>query len=366
MAGINFSGLTSFIPEAVNDMKDLIKTKVFQHKDLSKDCTIVEGIEYKKKIGYLNSLGDILMKSSGSCSLNSVNAQATTTEKEWDPRPFDTRIEICPEDFNATMAVKAFKKGVNQNDLTDTDYLEIFEELLVESYVKSLNRMIWMSELLAAKTNSSPAGNFSPNVDGASFNLGFVNMQNGLFWKAAQIISSLTDNHIDLSAANGQTSYAAQKSAMTPALALTAAKAFANECPLETMQALETGTAYVRCTRSFWNALKANFSANGTLQSMFENLQNGIKALRVEGIPFVVTPEFDYMINRYNNSGTKWINPHRALLYDKSNVLLGVPSLSTWGDFDMHYNRDSKKYNIDIKDYFDVHFLFDNQIMYAI
>ena len=43
MSKIDFSGLTTFLPEAVNDMKDLIREEVFQNKNLQDQITIWDG-----------------------------------------------------------------------------------------------------------------------------------------------------------------------------------------------------------------------------------------------------------------------------------------------------------------------------------
>ena len=57
----------------------------------------------------------------------------------------------------------------------------------------------------------------------------------------------------------------------------------------------------------------------------------------------VPLPIWDEMIKRYENTGTKLNNPHRAVLTTKSNLNFGVDSENSFEDMRMWYNLDSRK-----------------------
>ena len=362
MGKIDFSSLTNFIPEAVNDMADLIKQELFTNTSLTEKVTVVDGIVYGKKVGYLTRMGDIGKKASATaCALNTVNAQIGTAEKTWTPRPFDTRVELCAEDVLNSIAVKSLKKGVNRTDLTDTDYLNTFIEFLQTSMLEMYNRMTWLGDMTAARFGDSPAGYFSDTVDGAAFDKDLVNMQYGFFYRIAQVLSTETAQKIDLSTYNNQVSYALQKSTMTAAVALATAKKLTTDLPLD----FNYENQYFGCTRFFYNALIENFQGFA-LESNRSDLINGVTGIKIDGVPFVPVPELDWMINRYQNSGTRWHNPHRVVAMRKDNLLLGVPDVTQWGLFEMFYDKLTRKFYIDIKDEFDTMILHDKQIAMAI
>jgi hypothetical protein len=369
MARIDFSGLTTFLPEAVNSMTDLIKEEVFTSSDLQANVTIVDDIKYNKKVGYLTKLQDIGVKGHGTpCSINIVDARIGTVEKEWKPLPFDTRLVFCADTLHQGLLTKAVNAGVNRNDLTDTVYLEMFMEYLKTGIVEMYNRMIWMSDLTAARFSDSPAGEFSDTVvdpvSGApvALNKNLINMQDGFFKKMAAIIAAAPGQRVDLTAENvTPISYALQKAAMTKARALAVAESLTRDMPLD----FNVNEMEFWCTRDFWTALHSNFQGFA-LESTRQDLENGANVVKVNGVNFYWKPEFDWMIHRYQNSGTKLSNPHRVFSFRKNNFLLGVPDVSVWGDMRMFYNEDERTYKIDIKDEFDVQIMQDKQIAYAI
>ncbi|GEM_PF-4697626 len=362
MGKIDFSGLTTFLPEAVNDIRDLIKKEVFMSKSLTDRVTVVNGIEYAKKVGYLTNMGDIGMTPSGTlCALNEINAQVGTEEKSWTPRAYDTRIILCADDVEATLAIKALKKGTNSTDLTDTDYLDVFVDMLKENFIRMFNRMSWMGDMGATRFSDSPAGYYSDTVDGAAFNVKLVTMQYGFFYRFAQSIATVTGNHVDLSTYNNQVSYALQKSTMTSAVALATAKKLTEDLPLD----FNYENQYFGCTRWFFHALKSNYQGFDLQEKLF-NTENGMQGIRYNGVEFVWLPEWDYMITRYQDSGTAYHNPHRIASLRKDNLLLGVPDVNTWGLFEMFYDKVNRKYYIDIRDKFDTQIMHDTQLAYAV
>ena len=148
---------------------------------------------------------------------------------------------------------------------------------------------------------------------------------------------------------------------MSAANALAYAKKLTQDMPLDVNYA----NTYFGCTRWFYNALRNNFQGFD-LESTKTLLENGMDGININGVTFVNIPEWDWLINRYHNDGTKWYKPHRVMLMRKDNLLLGVPSTSTWGEFEMFYDKTDRKFYIDIKDEFDTQIQQDTQLVYGI
>lgn len=357
---IDFSGLSDVIPLAVQDMGELVKSNALEYGDLNNMVSIISDVSVAKKIGFLGAL-TALGKTSATtgCTYNTINGSISTTEKSWDPTSYDTKMVLCENDIEGTIAELSVKKGVDRMDLTGTAYMDLFEEALDIAIGKMMWRIIWMSDTDAANVSDSPEGYITDGVD-----LDYVNMIDGLFKRAYTIIAATPAQRVTI-AANSEATYALQDSALTPALALTYAKNIYYNAPLSmrTKMVRDGFTAY--CTQSFFDKLTQNFQSF-ELETMRTDLENGLFSIKINGIPFVPVPEWDEMIETYEDNGVSHRNPHRVLCYAKSNALVGVPSTSTWGTWKSIFSEETDSVYIKIRDMIDALFLHDDLVMVAI
>jgi len=358
---INFAGITSYIPEAVTELKDLIKTAAFEHPDFRAMVSIVDEITHGKRVGYYGKLGDIGMKKGATaCTLNEITASITTTEKTWECNKWDTRLIWCADDIVNTVAAKGLKKGINRYDMTDTEYMDLIGQLVTEAILELYARVVWFGDKLAANTDDSPAGVITATKD-----VKYINFVNGLFKQAYGIIAAAPTQRVNLSTYNGQASYAQQKSSLSNANALIAIQNMVLTAPMALRQELLNGNYMIKCTQLLFDKVAANFKAF-ELESMRADLENGLTGIRIEGVVVTPNPSWDQMINEWENDGTKWHDPYRALLYSVDNALVGVPSISEWGNFEVFYDRKDKKVYIDMEDAVDTKFAQDSLIMFAV
>lgn len=360
MAKIDMTGLTAAIPEAVQELKDLIKKDAFTFGDLMSTVSIVPDVDYAKKIGFLGKLAAIGMTSSGSCTLNTINATMPTTEKTWDPIQYDTRLALCKDDIANTIAMKVLKKGPEVFDMTNTDYMALFLEAVSEAMNEMYWRFIWFADKDAAGVDDSPAGYITAGVD-----LSLINPIDGLWKRARTIIASTPAQRVTI-AANAQITTALQNSTFTKELALAAANSIYYDAPLQIQTKMLADGFEAKCTLAFFNKLIQNFQGF-ELESMRVDLEGGVSAgIKVNGIAFVPVPEWDEAIGVYENLGNSNRDPFRVVCYAKENALVGVPSLSTWGEFLADYSIETKKVYVDITDKIDALFLQDDMVMVAI
>ena len=66
-------------------------------------------------------------------------------------------------------------------------------------------------------------------------------------------------------------------------------------------------------------------------------MEGGYEVAEFEGVPIVTHRWFDEIIRRDFSNGTKWDNPHRVLLLDKSECQLGIDSDSSLKDIEIEY-----------------------------
>lgn len=360
MAKIDLGGLTAAIPEAVQNLSDMIKKDAFTYGDLMQTITLVPNVSYAKKIGLLGKIAAIGKTKSGtSCTLNTVTANITATEKSWAPIEWNTRLIFCKDDIENTIAMKTLKKGVEAYDLTETEYMEMYVDRLIEAIEEMYWRIVWFGDKDAANTDDSPAGYITATED-----ITLLNMIDGL-WKRARTIIGTTPAQRVTIAANAEATTAAQDAAFTAALALTYSKNIFFNAPLEIRNKMKRDNYVAYCTQAYFDKLLANFQTFD-LESMKKTLEDGAEALMINGIPFVPVPEWDEMIETYEDLGAKYRDPFRCICYSKENALVGVPDVATWGEFDAFYDRTDKKVYIDLADKIDALFLHDNMIMVAI
>lgn len=357
---VNFTDIGTRIPEPVMELKDLIKSKSFEYGDLKSLVTIIGDVDFKKKIGFLGELGDIGVKANSvNCSLNEVQALMSTTGKDWDPQDWDTQLKLCAEDVEGTIAQLSLKKGVQKYDLTDTEYFDLFVEALEIAVSKMYIRFVWFADKDAANVSDSPGGFITDGKD-----VNFINVIDGLWKRARAIIAATPEQRIAIPA-NAQVTSALQNSTLTKELALTYAENLYFNAPLD-MQAEMIGGGYkAYCTVAYFNKLIRNFQSF-ELESMKTNLENGLFSIKVNGLEFVPVPDWDKMINTWENLGASKRDPFRVLVYETANALVGVPDLSTWGMFDAYYWKKDKAMYIDLADKIDALFLHDNRVMVAI
>ena len=358
---LDLTGLTEYVPKAVMDLKEVIKQELFKESDLSKIVTIEDGIAYSERVGYMGELGDIGYKSANTgCDLNEVTVSASTVQKTWAPEFYDSRIILCKDNIDREIGRLGLKKGIDMYDMTESDYYDMFIDEFKKSLLKMYNRLIWMSDKQAENVNVSPsAGRITAGVEKKLFTT-----NEGLFKRLRQIVAASPDQKVTI-AANAQSTYATQKSTLTAAVAMTIAKKLYNDADLNIKTRIRNGEFVAKCTLDFWDKLAENYTGY-ELETMFKNQQDGVKRVSVLGLEFEAVPEWDFMINKFENTGTKWIEPHRVVLYSKDNALFGVPSTRTWGMFDAFFERKDRKIYIDLKDAYDTMFLHDNLVMYAV
>jgi len=101
-------------------------------------------------------------------------------------------------------------------------------------------------------------------------------------------------------------------------------------------------SAFIVCTQSFYDAWE-QWNQGKELESMYANLIDGTKVLKAFGVPLIPMPVWDEMIARYENTGTKLNNPHRALFVTKENLAVGVDGEDSFEKMNTWYNRDTRE-----------------------
>jgi hypothetical protein len=328
-AVLDFSKFT-FSAEEIRAVKELLWDEVIEAPEISLICTIFEGIVYDKEIGFIGKGGMVgVAQQDGDGDPVAQAFQIATRKVKWTPKGWEILIAQKRTDIEATAAVYSMKTGTSFNDFTSSDYMNIILESLTQSVKEFIIRLFWFNDTAAdviANGGSLTAGTEKK----------YFNIIDGFFKQLLVQTTANAKQKVTI-AENAAATYVLQE--LVPANAKTYLQSLRYKAPL---QVRRLKGAMIICTQSVYDAYE--LSLQGTaIESMYVNLIDGIKVLKIGGVPLFPVPIWDVIIETYYNTGVKLINPHRALFISKELLAAGVDSLASFGDMKTWYNDDQRK-----------------------
>lgn len=318
----------SFTAEQIRDINELLYDEVMQAPEISLIHTIHPNIVFDKEIGFIGEGGLVGVAGQG-CDPTPQSWKIGTRTVKWTPKSWEILIEDCWKDLESTCAVYSLKQGVDVSDFSTTDYYAIVVQVLSVAIKKFIVRLAWFSDTDAK--NVSANGVITNGVDTKYFSI-----IDG-FWK--QIIAQTTVNAAQrvAIAENTGATYAQQELSPTSVANYLKALKYKASMVLRSMT-----DAIVPCTQSVYDAWE-QYNQGKEIESLYTKLIDGTETLKAYGMTLMPQPIWDEMIAKYENTGTKLNNPHRAVLTTKSNLNIGVDSEGSFEDMRIWYNPDSRK-----------------------
>nr|DAK56636.1 MAG TPA: major capsid protein [Bacteriophage sp.] len=318
----------SFTAEQIRDINELLYDEVMQAPEISLIHTIHPNIVFDKEIGFIGEGGLVGVAGQG-CDPTAQDWKIGTRTVKWTPKSWEILIEDCWKDLESTCAVYALKQGVDVSDFSTTDYYAIVVQVLSVAIKKFIVRLAWFSDTDAK--NVSANGVITNGVDTKYFSI-----IDG-FWK--QIIAQTTVNAAQrvAIAENTGATYAQQELSPTSVANYLKALKYKASMVLRSMT-----DAIVPCTQSVYDAWE-QYNQGKEIESLYTKLIDGTETLKAYGMTLMPQPIWDEMIAKYENTGTKLNNPHRAVLTTKDNLNIGVDKESSFEDMRIWYNPDSRK-----------------------
>lgn len=323
---INFSDLT-VDNGAVKRISELAFTTAWITGELSTVANVMTGQKNGAKLGFIDSI-DAIGTAGRGCKPDYETVTPKGYEKAWEMGDYSIPIEICYEEWRNTLANYALKTGTAMDDLTGTEIVEkILMPLIDRAYTEALWRMSWFSDKNAA--NISDSGKITDGV-----NIKLLNMADGL-WKRIQAIVAANPEQKIAIAANSQNTYATQKSALTPAIALQT---------IEDVLSAADGRIFnnggkLMMTNAFFQKLRKGYNQEYKATIPFENVSRGVSISEFDGIQILVFNEWDVNIKTYENSGTALNLPYRVIYANPDNLLIGTEDNKLVADMDLWFDK---------------------------
>jgi len=329
---VDVSGLT-LNPVEVTEANKIIFEKVFTNPTIEDIHEIETGVQMKTQIVLAQRINRVLGKLSSGCTPNTETG-FTLSQKYWDPAREDFRLEHCQADL--PVLLKMFKKAQRMNpdffDAVGSEELGVIIAAIEDAMMESLITKIWFADKSAALIANS--GVFTAGTDVARFNT-----FDGLFKQIFADVPTTASNYVAITQNTGA-SYTLQ--ALPDDAALGYFKKMFNKAD---KRLVKDGNAELLVTASlfdnFVDTLENKTIANGFL----DRAEDGSVNIRYRGVPIKMMDIWDRTIDQYQDNGTKWNLPHRAVLTIKENIPVATYAKEDLEKLDVFYDK-YKKVNV--------------------
>lgn len=339
MARIDFSQVTYNVGQ-IEDLSEIFFDSVFATPALEQFHTIVTGIKAKKQLIFMGEIG-LSGKKQTSCAWDSNPNVIPQREKEWSPEYIGDRFEECFIDLLDTYFVwlgGGLKSGVDKPDLTNTAWSAFLEERVGRSATEAALRHAWLGN--TAAENVADGGVIKNGVD-----IDYFNAIDGFWVQFLQIVAANADARVTI-AKNAGANYAAQMFTAQDVTDGTVTTIFNQMIFGADMRLREQTDRQIVCTQSMFDQyVQERQKAN--LDTPYNRVEEGVDTINIQGVTVIPFPFLDRMIRTYEDNGTKYNNPHRAVFTTKSNLNIGVEEVANLSDLDPFYDKKDKKYYVD-------------------
>ncbi|MDR2065478.1 MAG: hypothetical protein LBP85_07220 [Prevotellaceae bacterium] len=356
---IDFSQF-NFSAEEIRSIRELVFDAVLESPDLNIIHTFYPGIVYDRQIGFIGE-GSIVGKRAQGCNPEPQEFNIATRALTWSPKRWGVELQICYTDLEQTMVVYSLKQGVEISDLTGTDYMAIVVDLLTKAIKKMIWRFLWFGDTDAE--NYIPAEGETPASGGIitpGIDVEYLDLIDG-FWKQLKALSAGNSQLVPVSANTAATT-AAQFANMTGQMAYDTLNKLHLSAPVILRNQANLN---FYCTQSFADAYMTYLEGK-ELDATYENLVEGVRALKFRGYNLIPIQIWDEMIATFENLGAKLNNPHRVVFTTKDILAVGIPSTGILDTVDLWYEKTTKQNHLRAEDGLDAKVLRNDFFMLGI
>lgn len=314
-------------PENLKSLRDAVIKNVLEDEDLKNVLTIkkVRSGEPLAVIGEMDAVGH----AGAGCTPTYDEIGIGNQLKRWALGAWSIALSICYENLEDTIAEYCLKTGTEIADLTGTDFMAIYLELLTTQMKRMLWRLAWFGD-----TTAQNITNGGKITDGQDVTL--ITPNDGLFKRLFAIATAAPGQRTTI-AANAQTTYAAQTAAIRQA---GVASGIVDSILMDADPMITaSGEATLFMNKKLADALALDIKQTYKDNLPFERIFDGFYLAYYNGVRIASIPTWDFMINTYENTGTAWNLPFRAVLASPKNLLLGCDAENPLSDLDIWFEK---------------------------
>ena len=300
---------------AITDLRELLFLTVYDDPDIDLTIKNETGVTNGKKLGYIDSMGDVGEARSG-CDPQYSKVNVTGIQKEWELGDWEIAKEICYDELENTIAEDSLNTGTDRAYLQDTPY---WDQVLMPLLEKAMKEMFWRIVWFGDKDAKNIADG---GILKAGINPKLFNMCDGLWKRLQAIIAANPNQHTEI-AANAATTYLDQKNGiLVPG---TAIKIFDTLLADADSRIFDKPGSAIFCTNSMFKALRTDLVERyGKTTMPFENVATGITLSEYDGRTIIALDIWDRLIKKFEDTGTALNCPHRAIVCSPDNLFVGT------------------------------------------
>lgn len=352
--GINWS---TFVlnNDGIKDFQKLIPLETLEGGDLSQFVTDLPNVYNGDKLDGIGQFAEVGLSGGTTCAPTFNSSQATTVEKTWVLGEWEVPEKICYKDLDGTAARYGLNAGTEIADISGTVIDKIISPLMIAALKRMFWRLAWFGDLDAALIANGGKITAGTNIKLFNGNDGFFKKYNAL---AAATPARLTNI-----AANEQVTYALQNSTLTNAIEILDAMIYSAPLTLR-----DAPNAVIMCTQSIADAYEKQLAGTNPAYTelQWQTGIDGLKFFRRKGVDIYPIKLWDKYIQAYEDNGTYWNNPHRALYITKDNQYTGHPGANPVESFTSWFSPDDQDFKMLARDKFGVLILDDTLFQLAI
>lgn len=321
---------------AITDLRELLFLTVYDDPDIDLTIKNETGVTNGKKLGYIDSMGDVGEARSG-CDPQYSKVNVTGIQKEWELGDWEIAKEICYDELENTIAEDSLNTGTDRAYLQDTPY---WDQVLMPLLEKAMKEMFWRIVWFGDKDAKNIADG---GILKAGINPKLFNMCDGLWKRLQAIIAANPNQHTEI-AANAATTYLDQKNGiLVPG---TAIKIFDTLLADADSRIFDKPGSAIFCTNSMFKALRTDLVERyGKTTMPFENVATGITISEYDGRTIIALDIWDRLIKKFEDTGTALNCPHRAIVCSPDNLFVGTNDKDKIASLSVHFNdKDRKNY----------------------
>lgn len=269
---------------AITDLRELLFLTVYDDPDIDLTIKNETGVTNGKKLGYIDSMGDVGEARSG-CDPQYSKVNVTGIQKEWELGDWEIAKEICYDELENTIAEDSLNTGTDRAYLQDTPY---WDQVLMPLLEKAMKEMFWRIVWFGDKDAKNIADG---GILKAGINPKLFNMCDGLWKRLQAIIAANPNQHTEI-AANAATTYLDQKNGiLVPG---TAIKIFDTLLADADSRIFDKPGSAIFCTNSMFKALRTDLVERyGKTTMPFENVATGITLSEYDGRTIIALDIWD-------------------------------------------------------------------------
>ena len=348
---INLDGLTA--PNgAIQSLRELTMLAVTKSQAVEGFVKFVKA-RNGDKVGGIRPLNAVGLPDDSTCTPSWQTNTAGVVEREWAIKEWVVSESICYKDLLGTLAEYDLNEHSDIADVSSTVYADVVASLIEEAIQRMMWRLLWFGN--TAADNIADGGYIT-----AGKNPELFTALDGYFKRLFALVTSDATRRVEI-AANAETTYAEQMDGLTDGRAVL--DALIRKAPMTLRQKRD---GVIICTQSIADAYTAQLTlGNAAVSEMWTIEQNGLSTLKRGGVTVYAIPELDKIIQEFENTGTKYRYPHRAVYFSPSNFLAGSPSGDAVTTLNAWFEKKDQAFYILVKDMLGTQILDTNEFQIA-